>query len=51
MISTDGIGLKSTELITLKSNPKFNVLQEKYKEKIVLQLEDIRNKQKLQVKD
>ena len=51
LISTDGIGLCSAELLTPKSSLKFNVLEMKYKEKLVLQLEDIRRHQKLDVKD
>ena len=51
LISTDGIGLRSAELVTPESSLKFNVLEKKYKEKIVLQLEDIRRHQKLDVKD
>ena len=51
LISTDGIGLCSAELLTPKSSLKFNVLENKYKEKLVLQLEDIRRHQKLDVKD
>ena len=51
MISTDGIGLKATELISPANNLKFNVLEKKHKEKIVLQLRDIRSKQKIDVKD
>ena len=42
LISTDGIELKSSELITSKTRLKYNVLEKKFKEKIVLQLEDIR---------
>ena len=51
MISTDDIGLKVTELISPANNLKFNVLEKKHKEKIVLQLKDIRSKQKIDVKD
>ena len=36
LISTGGIGLKSRGLITPKTSLKFNVLEKKYKEKIVL---------------
>ena len=51
LISTHGIGIKSSELVTPQTSLKFNVLEDKYKEKIVLTLEDIRRKQKLNVKD
>ena len=51
MISTDGIGLKATELISPANNLKFNVLEKKHEEKIVLQLKEIRSKQKIDVKD
>ena len=51
IISTDGIGLKATELISPANNLKFNVLEKKHKEKVVLQLKDIRSKQKIDVKD
>ena len=51
MISTDGIGIKATELIIPANSLKFNVLEKKHKEKIVLQLKDIRSKQKIDVKD
>ena len=51
MISTDAIELKATELISLVNSLKFNVLEKKHKEKIVFQLEDIRNKQKIDIKD
>ena len=42
LILTGGIWLCSAELLTPESSLKFNVLQKKYKEKLVLQLEDIR---------
>ena len=51
LISTNGIGLRSAELVTPESSLKFNVLEKKYKEKLVLQLEDTRRYQKLDVKD
>ena len=51
LILTHGIGIKSSELVTPQTSLKFNVLEDKYKEKIVLTLEDIRRKQKLNVKD
>ena len=51
LISTDGIGLKSSVLITPKNSLKFNVVEKKYKEKVVLQLEDIRREEKIDVKD
>ena len=51
MISTDAIELKATELISPANSLKFNVLEKKHKEKIVFQLEDIRNKQKIDIKD
>ena len=51
LISTDGIKLKSSVLVTPKNSLKFNGLEKKYKEKIVLQLEDIRREGKIDVKD
>ena len=51
VISTDGIGLKSSMLVTPKNSLIFNVLEKKYKEKIVLLLEDIRREEKNDVKD
>ena len=50
LISTDGIGLKSAELVTPATSVKFNILEKKFKEKIILQLEDIRRKEKIDVK-
>lgn len=44
LISTDGIGLKSAELVTPATSVKFNILEKKFKEKIILQLQDIRRK-------
>ena len=46
LISTDGIGLKSSVLATPKNSLKFNVLEKKYKEEIVLQLEVLGEKKK-----
>ena len=51
LISTDGIGLKSIGLVTPKNSLKLNVLEKRYKEKIVLRLEDIRREEKIDVKD
>ena len=50
LISTDGIGLKSAELVTPATSVKFNILEKKFKEKIILQLQDIRRKEKIDVK-
>ena len=50
LISTDGIGLKSAELVAPATSVKFNILEKKFKEKIILQLEDIRRKEKIDVK-
>ena len=51
LISTDGIGLHSAELIIPENCLKFNILEKKYREKLVLQLEDIRRHQKIDIKD
>ena len=40
---THGIGIKSSELVTPQTSLKFNVLEGKYKEKIVLTLEENKN--------
>ena len=50
LISIDGIGLKSAELVTPATSVKFNILEKKFKEKIILQLQDIRRKEKIDVK-
>ena len=51
LISTDGIGLQSSKLLIQANCIKFNVLEKKLKEKIVLQLEDIRRKHKIDVRN
>ena len=51
LISTDGIGSQPSKLLTPTNCIKFNVLEKKLKEKIVLQLEDIRRKQKIDVRN
>ena len=38
-------------LVAPKNSLKFNILEKKYKEKIVLQLKDIRREEKTEIKD
>ena len=51
VISTPAIGIKTTYLITPASGLKVIVTEDKYKEQIVLQLEDIRKPGKTATKD
>ena len=50
VISTPAIGIKTTHLITTATSPKFGVTEDKHKEQIVLQLEDIRKPGKIATK-
>ena len=51
LISTSAIGIKTTNSITPKNSLKFRVLNNKYMDHIVLQLEGIRKPGKIEKKD
>ena len=51
LISTSGIGIKTTNLTRPENSLKFRVLYNKYMDHIVLQLEDVRKPGKIETKD